>query len=131
MDSTVRITGPVFDGRAAVAVSACLEQTRHNLMAEGADMLRHFPMDKTGRARGNFQATLMEIRGPQADILRGAMITGIVWSPWLEGTSKRNQSTRFKGYHLFRLTAAWLNQIAAIAVRQELAAFLPEMGGMP
>lgn len=26
----------------------------------------------------------------------------IVYGPWLEGTSSRNQTTRFKGYHSFR-----------------------------
>lgn len=28
---------------------------------------------------------------------------GVVYGPWLEGTSSRNSSTRFKGYHTFRL----------------------------
>ena len=27
---------------------------------------------------------------------------GIVYGPWLEGISHRNQTTRFKGYHAFR-----------------------------
>jgi hypothetical protein len=27
---------------------------------------------------------------------------GIVYGPWLEGTSTRNRTTRFKGYHAFR-----------------------------
>lgn len=27
---------------------------------------------------------------------------GVVYGPWLEGTSSRNNSTRFKGYHTFR-----------------------------
>lgn len=28
---------------------------------------------------------------------------GTVYGPWLEGTSSRNQTTRFKGYRLWRL----------------------------
>lgn len=28
----------------------------------------------------------------------------VVYGPWLEGTSRRNQSTRFKGYATFRRT---------------------------
>ncbi len=27
---------------------------------------------------------------------------GVIYGPWLEGTSERNQTTRFKGYHAFR-----------------------------
>ena len=31
---------------------------------------------------------------------------GIVYGPWLEGTSTRNRTTRFKGYHAFGTAAA-------------------------
>lgn len=30
---------------------------------------------------------------------------GPVYGPWLEGVGSRNQTTRFKGYHAFRLAA--------------------------
>jgi hypothetical protein len=30
---------------------------------------------------------------------------GVIYGPWLEGISRRNQSSRFKGYHAFRNTA--------------------------
>ncbi len=33
---------------------------------------------------------------------------GVVYGPWLEGTSSRNQSSRFKGYASFRRTAQWM-----------------------
>jgi hypothetical protein len=35
---------------------------------------------------------------------------GVEYGPWLEGTSSRNQSTRFKGYHVFRKTVQWLQR---------------------
>jgi hypothetical protein len=28
---------------------------------------------------------------------------GVVYGPWLEGVSSRNNSSRFKGYHTFRM----------------------------
>lgn len=28
--------------------------------------------------------------------------SGVIYGGWLEGTSRRNQATRFKGYHAFR-----------------------------
>lgn len=31
---------------------------------------------------------------------------GTVYGPWLEGEGSRNRSTRFKGYHSFRIVAA-------------------------
>lgn len=34
---------------------------------------------------------------------------GVVYGPWLEGTSSRNQTTRFKGYASFRKAAQELD----------------------
>ena len=40
----------------------------------------------------------------------------IVYGPWLEGVSRRNQTTRFKGYHSFRrATQAVLPKVVALA----------------
>ena len=33
---------------------------------------------------------------------------GVIYGSWLEGTSSRNQTTRFKGYASFRRTSQWL-----------------------
>lgn len=50
----------------------------------------------------------------------GAVIVhdrGVVYGPWLEGTSRRNAETRFKGYRIFRqvmqATQAQVDQVAA------------------
>lgn len=37
---------------------------------------------------------------------------GVVYGPWLEGTSSRNKTTRFKGYSTFRKVTRMLNQDA-------------------
>lgn len=38
----------------------------------------------------------------QASSIRRVHDRGIVYGPWLEGTSERNRTTRFKGYASFR-----------------------------
>ena len=43
---------------------------------------------------------------------------GVVYGPWLEGTSTRNATTRFKGYGAFRRTAEWLNHTRKAPVIQ-------------
>ena len=43
---------------------------------------------------------------------------GVVYGPWLEGTSTRNATTRFRGYGSFRRTAQWLNDTRKPAVIQ-------------
>lgn len=43
---------------------------------------------------------------------------GPVYGPWLEGVGSRNATTRFKGYHAFRLAAQALDaRIAAMGDR--------------
>ena len=54
---------------------------------------------------------------------------GVVWSPWLEGTSKRNDSTGFKGYGLFRKTRLQLQKLAPQIAQEQLDKVISRMGG--
>ncbi len=45
----------------------------------------------------------------------------VIYGPWIEGTSSRNQSSRFKGYHLFRRAAQEVqNRLGDILSEEEL-----------
>tara|TARA_Y100000034_G_scaffold124287_1_gene172241 strand:+ start:346 stop:783 length:438 start_codon:yes stop_codon:yes gene_type:complete len=59
-------------------------------------------------------------RGLNAIIKDG--FPGVIYGPWLEGTSTRNQVSRFKGYFVWRDTRQWLqaeaNRIARKKVRK-------------
>jgi hypothetical protein len=46
---------------------------------------------------------------------------GIVYGPWLEGTSSRNQTTRFKGYHALRRALQAMRVKTPLLVAHELA----------
>ncbi len=63
---------------------------------------------KPGQAsKGNYRNNLhASVRGLEGRIDDG----GVIYGPWLEGTSSRNQSTRFKGYASFRRTAQRLEK---------------------
>ena len=126
----VDLSGPVFDGKAQAAAQAMRHDILGDIADEGVRMLRAFPMDKTGRAHGNFQSHL-KVVARSADTLSipGPMIKGVTWAPWLEGTSKRNARTRFKGYHLFRLTAQELRRRAQVIAQKRVAEFVRLMGG--
>ena len=100
-----QVTGPLGDGRAIKAAEQWAEKTTEALGDVGVRMLRAFPMNKTGRARGEFENALKTVRKSPTEVrIPGPQEKGVAWSPWLEGTSKRNQSANFKGYHLFRKT---------------------------
>lgn len=125
----VEAGGPIFDGRYDEVLGKWAHDTAKEIGDQGVTELRAFTMDKTGRARGGFQENVHAFtEGPTARI-PGPMIRGVTWSPWLEGTSKRNSSTGFKGYRLFRKTAASLRRQAAGIGQRVMRRYIGELGG--
>jgi hypothetical protein len=129
MVSYIIVHGPLWDGEANAAVERWLAVTRERVAAEGVLMLKAFPMDKTGRARGGFQANVARVTRSDWQVIPGPKIPGVTWSPWLEGTSRRNDTTRFKGYHLFRRTRILLARNWRRDAQAELLRYLAAMGG--
>jgi hypothetical protein len=125
-----RTSGPMANGEAEKAAQDWAVNTTQAIADKGVELLRAFPMNKTGRARGGFQNALHTVRkSPTMAVIPGPQQRGVAWSPWLEGKSKRNQSAKFKGYHLFRKTRTQLNKMAPDIAQQELEKVLPRMGG--
>ena len=54
---------------------------------------------------------------------------GVVYGPWLEGTSSRNQTTRFKGYGAFRMTAQWLEKQSDDVLKKNISKAVRRMRG--
>lgn len=125
----VTASGPLFDGEAAAAARQVVVDAQRDLAEEGAGILRSWPMDKSGRAHGAFQEHIQITTTSRGLTIPGPMIKGTTWAPWLEGTSKRNTSTGFGGYHLFRKTAARLRTRAREVLQKRLDEFIGRMGG--
>ena len=125
-----RTEGPIANGEAEKAAQDWATNTTQAIADKGVELLRAFPMNKTGRARGGFQGALKTTRvSPTLVRIAGPQQRGVAWSPWLEGTSKRNQDGKFKGYHLFRKTRLQLQKMAPDIAQAELEKVLPRMGG--
>ena len=124
------ISGPLSDGRYARALEEWQDNTAQALAGKGVDLLRAFPMNKTGRAHGDFENSLHTVRRSLGAVeIPGPAERGVTWAPWLEGTSKRNEGNSFKGYHLFRKTRQDLNRQAEDVGQRELEKVLPQIGG--
>ena len=124
------ITGPIGDGTAIAACEEWAEAVTGKLGDRAVELLREVPMNKTGRARGGFQEALHTVRKSRVQVnVPGPMERGVTWAPWLEGTSTRNRSTKFRGYHLFRDTRSQLDEEAPQIGQQVLEELLPEIGG--
>jgi hypothetical protein len=125
-----KISGPIAEGKAPEILQRYAEDVTQAVADRGAELLRAFPMDKTGRATGAFQRELHPVRrNRDTVVISGPVQRGVVWAPWLEGTTRRNESTHFGGYHLFRKTRLQLDREAARIAADRLQPYIEELGG--
>ena len=77
-------------------------------------------------SRGNYRRNIhSQVRG-----LRGLIQdSNLVYGPWLEGTSSRNQTTGFKGYASFRTTREWLETMKRGIQEKMVRRIVRRLGG--
>lgn len=51
----------------------------------------------------------------------------VVYGDWLEGVSRRNKTTRFKGYHTFRLIKQQINKDKAMIAQPAINQYIKEL----
>lgn len=121
---TTRVSGPIFDGRAAAAVEDFLGEAEDELAREGANRVRQ-RLGQVLRNPTGFYASRIVTDRQRED----AQVTDsrVVYGPWLEGTSSRNHATRFKGYRTFRLVAQELREHAMTIAQRVLPRHLDRM----
>jgi len=52
---------------------------------------------------------------------------GVVYGPWLEGESERNKTTRFRGYHTFRIITKSLKEESGRIAENMIPPYLAAM----
>lgn len=60
---------------------------------------------------------------------RGVWDQNVIYGPWLEGTSARNATTRFKGYATFRKTKQLLDSRKEQIAQPMVNKFIADMNG--
>lgn len=120
-------TGPLFSGAAPEIIRVWLDDVKQDIAQEGVNQLRSFVMDKSGRATGHYQSQIVTSTLIPFNDVR--IHDPVVYGPWLEGTSKRNRSTRFKGYRLWRKTAQALQDDAPKIAAARLPDLANRLGG--
>lgn len=129
---TVHASGPVFDGTSVPAGMDFVNQATKRLQVTGADWIRidANAMDRSGRGGTGRAADGLTLYDRSTErVIFGDMVKGQVWWPWLEGTSKRNASTGFRGYHTFRKTRQRLSDHLQEIVKPLVDAYVRQMGG--
>ncbi len=142
----VKVSGPLFDGRAAVALQEGIRAARKDLADEGRKLaiaaftgqLRRdtgrflHSITTTGSSRayttasGHKSYTLpVVVEDTATDILVTTDLAS--YGPWLEGTGSRNETTRFKGYHGFRRAGEQLERVARAITERTLNPYVERM----
>src|SRR5215469_4003982 len=129
----VRVSGPLFDGRADRAVYDFLDAVKKDVAETGRDWIKLEAegFDKSGRGGTGRASAGVVIKGSKFNdqIISGGIREGEYAWPWLEGVSKRNETTRFKGYHTFRKNRLKLRKRWPEIAQHILPKYLPLMGG--
>jgi hypothetical protein len=129
---TVKIKGPLFDSAPATQVRVALEELTASVAKQGAGVIKSkagkFNVSGRGGTGAAAQAVTSRTEGTTA-IVEGRSDRGKVWWPWLEGTSKRNRSTRFRGYHAFKLATNIMRKRMRTEAEKVMADVTERLGG--
>lgn len=142
----VKVSGPLFDGRAAAALQEGIRAARKDLADEGRKLAITAFTSQLRRDTGRFLRSVTTtghstayttVSGHKSytlpvvveDVATDTLVTTDLasYGPWLEGTGSRNETTRFKGYHGFRLAGEALDRMAKRLTEAALAPYVRRM----
>lgn len=127
----IKLSGPLFDGEAEKAAAEFMAELSFQVALSGQLMIKTeaHGFDKSGRNSGA-AADGVELVGQGANyVIRGGIRAGQYSWPWLEGTTQRNTTTKFKGYKTFSRTRARMRKQVTPFAQAELEKFVAAMGG--
>jgi len=108
----VILSGPLFSPGRDVIVQAEVHRVRHEVSAETQRRTHIVLKARLQNPTGYYQSRILTTNlNPSTDLVNDQRV---VYGPWLEGVSRRNQETRFKGYAAFRLAAQTMQTRASV-----------------
>ena len=138
VNASVKLDGPLFkegisfiDDAAEAAVQELMEDGESRL----DEVLRPRPagvfltVQEAGRERaskGDYRRGVSGVRRRLHALISDG---GKVYGPWLEGTSPKNKTSRFKGYAQFRKTKDWLQKHAKKTLQRQVARAVKRLNG--
>lgn len=125
-DSAVTMSGPLFDRSAPRIINDLTEDIAEEVAQQGYDEVRHELGQVLRHPSGRYQSRI-SVERQQND--RAVTDGGIVYGPWLEGTSSRNNRTRFRGYSTFRRVTQRLEAKASDIADDVVKRSIRRLGG--
>jgi len=133
---TVQTNGPFFQPGASRVVTDAVQGSIKQLADMGEEHLLkkhlrprpagdYIAISAGGRSEDHFARNLDKRVGS----LHAIIDNPVVYGPWLEGVGSRNQTTRFKGYSMFRRTTQWLQEKARSVLEAHVHAAVRRLNG--
>lgn len=129
----VILEGPLFTGEAAAAAREFTAALAREIAEIGQTWIKveAHGFDRSGRGGTGAAADGVQLAGEGASyVISGGIREGEYSWPWLEGTSRRNQTTGFGGYKTFRRTRLRMRRQVTPFAQEQLTAYLARMGGV-
>lgn len=122
---TVKHKGVIMDAGASKAAAARAVVAMNDLLAEeGAARVRKHLDGVLRKPTGYYRS---RIGVEKRQFFRGITDNKVSYGGWLEGVDRRNKTTRFAGYHTFRIVRQGLNQDKAKIIEPVLAQLIQEL----
>lgn len=135
-DITVTFHGPLFDRNPMEILNRWADDLADSYGRQGLSLIGQI-MDESFKHPTPYYETQV-VAEALADFGGGGLTggggsrvihdRGIAYGPWLEGVGRRNQTTRFKGYHMFRRTWQALIEDSSI-VERAVPSLIEHLGG--
>lgn len=114
----VTVTGPFFT-QGAKPVQQAIEDTIRDIVEQGEKVVKAQLYPGHGLITGHYRRSVI---GEMQDSRHGRIHdSDVVYGPWLEGVSSRNQSSRFKGYAMFRNATQQLQRESGTILKKHLS----------
>lgn len=97
--TSVKISGPLLTGHDAMVIKSFLLEAEDEVAAQASAHVHQF-LDGSIKHPTPYYETQITTQRLAGDAVVNDR--GVVYGPWLEGTSRMNAATRFKGYHSFQ-----------------------------
>jgi hypothetical protein len=132
----------LFNGRALAALRNGISAVRKRVASEGEQLtvavFTGMIRDNHGKfvssitttdTSHNYQTGQYSLPVVVTDVSADTIVTTSLatYGPWLEGSGSRNETTRFKGYHGFRLAGQALNASATAIANEEIKPYVERM----
>lgn len=122
----IKTSGPLFDGSFPRLVQDFIDDAEWEVGAQASANV-HQNADGSFKNPTPYYETQIAVERRDPDVV--VHDRGIVYGPWLEGVSTRNQLTRFKGYRIWARAANQTRRQANAIVQQVLQRHLVRMRG--